>query len=208
MSGWEEFGIVVAGSIAAATILGAAHWLWRRAHRPILKIECGEGFDFQKRVGNTDAAVAPSVEEHRAVLALAVFVRVRETRGRSGASDVAARIRDVDPAPPHTDEPVELRWADWREANNIQPHGHKNLFALLLILYVTAEGDQGWRRTPTVFDHTDEAAFTIELLVGGKKYSESRFRIENTWATTQIQAWPDSSEWPPNEITYPTITQL
>lgn len=73
LSGWEEFGIVVGGSIAAAAILGAAHWLWRRSQAPVLTIESGHSYDFDKRVGNTDVAVAPAIEQHRA---LAAFARV------------------------------------------------------------------------------------------------------------------------------------
>jgi hypothetical protein len=208
VSGWEEFGIVVGGSIAAAMILGGTHWIWRRAHRPILEIECGEGFDFQKRVGNTDAAVALSVEEHRVALALALFIRVRETRGRSGASSVVARIKDVDPPSPATSSAVELKWADSQDTNDIQPHGYKNAFLLLVIFYVTAKGEWGWRTAPLVLDHAPELEFAIELLVDGKKYSKGRYRLKNTWETAQIQAWPESSEWPPGEITYPSIEKV
>jgi hypothetical protein len=147
------------------------------------------------------------VEEHRAVIALAQFLRVRETRGRSGARSVVVRIKDVEPAPPHTQSPVELKWLDSREANDIRPHGHKSVFAELVIFYETLQGERGWRTTPTVFDHAGEAEFTVELMVGERKYSEERFRIKNPWQTSQIQAWPDTSEWPPNEIDYPTISK-
>jgi hypothetical protein len=208
VTGWEEFGIVVAGSVVATLILGAANWLWRRSQRPVLEIECGDGFDFERRVGNTDAAVAPMVEEHRAVIALAKFLRVRETKPRSGARSVVVRIKDIDPAPPRTKSPVELKWLDSQEANDIRPHGHKSVFVELVIFYVTEQGDRGWRTTPTIFDHASEAEFTVELMVRERKYSETRFRIENPWQQSQIQAWPDSPDWPPKEIAYPTIHKV
>jgi hypothetical protein len=205
LSGWEEFWIVVGGSLLAAVVLGCAQWLWRRTRRPILEIECGVGFNFEKRVGNTDAAVAPAVEEHRPLAAYAKFVRVSETRGRSGARNVVVRMKDVSPSPPHTTSPVELRWADSKEANNIRPHGHKDAFAQLVIFYETQDGkQQGWRMTPTVLEHDDKPEFTLEILVEGKRYSETAFRMENVWSRARIDALPNK-EWPPVELEYPTI---
>jgi len=207
LSGWEEFGIVVGGSIAAAAILGIAHWLWRKSQAPLLKIECGDSYDFDKRVGNTDVAVAPAVEQHRALAAFAKFVRVTETRGRSGASNVVLRMKDVQPPAPHSTAFVELRWADSRETNDIRPHGHKYAFAQLVIFYETKDGELGWRTTPTLLEHADTAQFTLELLVEGRRYSEERFRIVNPWSRSQIEAWPDDV-WPPSEIEFPKIEKV
>jgi hypothetical protein len=204
LSGWEEFGIVVGGSLAAAVILGGAQWLWRRAHEPILEIDCGDGFDFERRVGNTDIAVAPAVEEHRSLAAYAKFIRVTETRGRSGARNVVIRMKDVMPPAPHTKSPVELRWADSAEANDIRPHGHKDAFAQLVIFYETQAGELGWRTTPTVLEHADNPEFTLEIVVEGKRYSEGRFRMKNAWSAARVDALPVNG-WPPVELEFPKI---
>jgi hypothetical protein len=184
--------------------LGAARLAWRRYQRPALTIECGDGFDFNKRVGNSDVAVAPAVEEHRALAAFATMIRIRETRGRSGAQNVVVRMKDVSPPAPHSTAFVELRWGDSREANDIRPHGHKHAFALLVIFYRTEEGVEGWRTTPTVLDHADGLEFTLEILVEGKPYSQTKFRMENTWSNARMKALPDN-EWPPATIDFPKI---
>ena len=207
MSGWEEFGIVVGGSIVATAILGTAHWLWRRSQAAVLTIECGDSYDFDKRIGNTDPGVAPAVEEHRALVAFAKFIRVSETRGRSGANNVVVRMKDVQPPAPHSTSIVELRWGDSREANDIRPHGHKYAFAQLVIFYETDDGVLGWRTTPTLLEHTDSCEFTLELVVDGRRYSEDRFRIENSWSRAQIEAWPDD-DFPPARIEFPKIEKV
>jgi hypothetical protein len=204
LSAWDEFWIVVGGSIAAAAILAAVRWAWRRHDRAVLSIECDNTSDFNKRVGNTDRAVAPVVEEHRPRVALAKLIRVSEIRGRSGARNVVVRIKDVSPPAPHTSAPVELKWSHSSEANDIRPSGHKSAFAELVIFYETADGRQGWRMTPTVLEHADRLEFTLEILVDGKPYSETRFRIDNAWSHARIDALHDD-EWPPASIEFPKI---
>jgi hypothetical protein len=189
LSGWEEFAIVVGGSIAAAAILGVAHWLWRKSQAPLLKLECGDGYDFDKRVGNSDPAVASAVEQHHALAAFAKFVRASETRGKSGASNVVVRLKNVHPSAPHSSSMVELRWGDSREANDIRPQGHKYVFAELVIFYETVDGQNGWRTTPTVLEHADDLEFTLEIVVAGKRYSENRFRMMNAWSRGRIESW-------------------
>lgn len=50
LSGWDQFGIVVAGSVAAAGILWAIQQIWRRVRWPTILIECGDSAEFQQVV--------------------------------------------------------------------------------------------------------------------------------------------------------------
>jgi hypothetical protein len=196
VTAWEDFGIVVAGSIAATAITAVVVFAWRRYHRPALKIECGDGYDFNKLMGNTDQAVASAAVEDRALVAWAKFIRISETRGKSGARNVVVRMKDVAPPAPHTVALVELKWADSQETNDIRPHGHKYAISELIVFYETHNGVQGWRTTPTVLDHDYELEFTLELLVDGRLYSESRFGMENPWSADRLAELPDEP-WPP-----------
>jgi hypothetical protein len=146
------------------------------------------------------------VEEHVALAAFAKFIRITETRGRSGARDVVVRMKDVVPPAPHTTAPVELKCADSSEENNVRPSGHKYVFAELVISYETRRAEQGWRTTPTVPEHADAVEFTLEILIQGRPYSTARFRIENTWSSDRIGALLDDA-WPPAIIDFPTINR-
>lgn len=204
LTGWEQFWIVIGGSLVAAAVLAGVHWLWESHRCAILEFQCGEGYDFERRVGNTDRAVAPAVEEHRPMGAFAKFMVVAEIRGKSGAHNVVVRLRDIVPPPPHTSKPVELRWLDSTEENDIRPNGEKRLFLQLVIFYEMGDGTKGWRTTPTVFDHGDTLEFTLEILVGGKRRSLERFRIDNKWASARIDALP-ADPWPPAGLEYPKV---
>jgi len=205
ISGVEEFWIVVFGSLAAAAVLAVLGVLWKQFDRPVLKIEYGNGFDFDKRVGITDPMVAMAVENNEPQGAVAKFIRVSEVRGRSGASDVVISLRNVKPPAPHTSTLVELKWADWTEANAIRPRSHKYAVLQLLIFYTADLGTYAGRRVaPTIFEHADEVEFDLELIVGGKKYSEQRFRMKNPWSVEKLDALP-TDKWPPPDIKWPTV---
>lgn len=210
---WGAISAIVAGVVAALLFVGGLlRWAWQRSRRPRLVVGCGAGFDFEKRVGNTDSMVKSSVEHHSLLGAYGKFLRVEETRGKLGARSVVLRVTDVHPPPPHTKSAVELRWADNTEATAIRPSGHKNAVLQLMIFYRAGDsysGAPGFRATPTVFEHADVVTFTVELLVEGRKYSATRFRMVNEWSNEAINLW-DDEPWPPDEsdVVYSTVNGI
>src|SRR3989442_12301155 len=66
LSWWQELLIGVAGSIAAAAILGALRMIWLRFHTPRITITCGNTELFQRKERaldchwRLDIATAPS----------------------------------------------------------------------------------------------------------------------------------------------------
>lgn len=215
ISGWDEFLIVVVGSIAAAAILAAAQWVRKRYNRPVLVVEVGDGYDFDKKIGSTDQWASSSVENHDFHCAFGKFVRVREVNGRGGASNVVVRLRDVVPPVPHTESTVELQWADHSEANDIRPDGHKSL-ALLRVLFYSGRHvpGGGWRCSPTFFDHAPQCDFTLELFVDGEPHKKVRLSMKsNPWSNEPLEAalmeaHLGNSKWPPEELDFPSVEAL
>ncbi|MDP9307052.1 MAG: hypothetical protein M3P15_01945 [Actinomycetota bacterium] len=206
---WGAIWAIVAGVITLLLFLGGVvAWIWQRSRRPVLTIECGDGYDFDKEVGKTDAFVVRAVEEHRSLGAFAKLVRVAETRGKRGARNVVVRMKDVSPPPPHTSSFVELQFANHEEANDIRPHGHKSVVALFAVFYEAKPGEVGWRTTPTVLEHADLPEFTLEIVVDGEPYSEARFVMNNAWSHERIDAMWSIADWPPPGLQWPKIRPL
>ena len=51
--------------------------------------------------------------------------------------------------------------------------GAKDAFALFVLFYEDGQFQVGWRTAPTIFDHSFELSFTVEIIVSGKKYGTS-----------------------------------
>jgi hypothetical protein len=173
---------------------------------PRLVVEVGDGYDFEKRLGPSDEFVRLAVGTDEGCGAFAKLVRVRETRGRSGASNVVIRLSDVSPPAPHTTSAVELVWTDHNEANDIRPSGHKYVALHRIIFFKNpAEQINGWRCTPTIFDHADTCEFTLEVLMDNKLHQRVRLRMkDNPWSYARLEAI-QSPDWPPDEIDVPEV---
>lgn len=179
MTGWGEFGIVVAGSLASASILGGVRWLRSRLREPSLEISFGNSPDFNVRL-------TPEEESSPTYAKLLV---VREMRGRQ-AEAPAVMVEQVFPIPATASPfvPVTLRKI-WHDGEHLEPHGHARF-----VLQEIAFGDDNGRVTvtPSVFSPNgdrvvhmpgDTVYFTVTVRAGRWRRVVARrdLRIVNPW---------------------------
>jgi hypothetical protein len=201
----DELVIVIVGTIIATFLIsiGAALLSWWR--RPVLEFVCGSGPEFDKRIGSTDSNAVRFSEGHVYKGAYGKYICVRETRGKSAALDVAARIFDIEPRPAHYPD-TDLRWGGHSLSVTIQPNGRQYLQVQAVYLYQEdAKSRAHYRVTPTVLEQAPNAVeFTIELVVKGKRHVQQRFRMRDPWPQSF-----EPYEWPHEDvIPYPEISRV
>ena len=176
ISGWEEFGIVVLGTLASAALIGVGSFVWRWMHRPKLKIVVGNVKEFDRRMVK-GLPLYQEFADGRVVLAAhAKFLRVEETSGNF-AREVRAWITAVDPAPDDEPEGVKLRWWTGSHTGDIPGHRHDYLF--LQHIVITDDGRS--TTTPTNFAHQSPVTIEVTLYVGEKKHSVTRLEVQWAW---------------------------
>lgn len=180
LSGWDQLGIVVAGSLLAAAVLSGIQLLWKRTHQPEVTIECGDGTDFQRQVapearhihisGGTDIA---SVHMSR--------LRVRETKDHLARSvHIQVDAGELRPG---------LQWIDGSDTYDIPPSGRA--FVRLCEL-VNGRFDE--RYTVSSVPGLEPGSFVrfeLAVLVSGKRRKRQKF----------------VADWTDEYADYPTVTR-
>lgn len=205
---WGAIFAIVAGIVAVLLFVGGiVRWLFDLYERPKLQIEVADGEPFDKNIGRGDEyvknVVASKHDGSSLHLALGKIIRVRETKGRRSAQNVALRVTNVDP--PHPDfQDCLLGWTGGQEEATIQPHHYQEAYVQRVFAFNFESGDQvGCFATPPILEAGECVDFDLEVLVGGRKHKKFPMRIENPWpdeviayAKTNAGQWPDPFPFP------------
>jgi hypothetical protein len=185
LSGWDQLGIVVAGTLIASAFLGLAAWLWRQYRLPNIVVECGTGERFQQPKPREDRHRMPG-RDAAVTGAYVTRLRVRETRNVH-APDVRIRVVATYPVPDDQGAlPATLPWVSGDVSHDLPPRDRAYVRLCELVEY--AYGNEPGRVDSHVpgLDRGALVEFQVEPVVAGKRGKRKWFVCE----------WREDDQWP------------
>jgi len=172
LSGWDQFWIVVAGSIFVALVLTGASRLWRWARRPKIIVEGGNDEDFHYTLSTRNPRQA-AILGHRIADIYTTRLRVTETRGVQ-ARNVQVRVRFGGGQHPKT-----LQWIN--EADGYTLEGGIPAYVRICEFFQYADGTTGSRSHHPHVRPGKRVEVEVEVAVNGGKANRKTFCFVVDW---------------------------